>query len=106
MARTEKPARLAGISPFGRIFRFIAYWFGFSGLYAAFAVCPFCGRQGCPVGMASTGTVGLFFAVCVQDWKRFFAFIRQKLKATRTLELSGVPNLHFGSVSMHPECEN
>jgi hypothetical protein len=67
------------MSPFGQLFRFIGWWFGFTGLYTTFAVCPFCGQQGCPVGLASAGTIGLFLALCVQDWKRFFAFIKQNL---------------------------
>jgi hypothetical protein len=67
------------VSPFGRLFRFIGWWFGFTGLYATFAVCPFCGQQGCPVGIASAGTIGAFFALCIQDGKLFFAFLRQKL---------------------------
>jgi hypothetical protein len=29
--------------------------------------------------MASAGTVGAFFALCIQDWKRLFLYIRQKL---------------------------
>lgn len=68
-----------GISPFGHLFRLIASWFGFTGLYAMFSVCPFCGQQGCPVGMASAGTVGAFLALCVQDWKRLFIYIKQKI---------------------------
>jgi len=67
------------LSLFGHLFRFIGWWFGFSGLYAAFAVCPFCSQQGCPVGIASADTIGGFLALCIQDWKRFFAFLRQKL---------------------------
>jgi len=67
------------LSPFGHFFRFLASWFGFTGLYAAFAVCPFCGQQGCPVGIASAGTIGAFFALCFQDWKRLFEYIKQKL---------------------------
>jgi hypothetical protein len=67
------------LSPFGHLFRLLASWFGFTGLYAIFAVCPFCGQQGCPVGMASAGTVGAFFALCFQDWKRLFVYIKQKL---------------------------
>jgi hypothetical protein len=67
------------MSPFGHLFRFIGWWFGFTGLYAMFAVCPFCGQQGCPVGLASAGTIGAFLSLCVQDWKRFFAFIMHKL---------------------------
>jgi len=67
------------LSPFGHLFRFFGWWFGFTGLYAAFAVCPFCGQQGCPVGLASAGTVGAFFALCLQDWKLFLGFLKQKL---------------------------
>ena len=68
------------ISPFGRLFRLIGWWFGFTNLYATFAVCPFCKQQGCPVGMASAGVIGAFFTLCVQDWKRFFTFIRKRIK--------------------------
>ena len=67
------------LSPFGHVFRLLASWFGFTGLYAMFAVCPFCGQQGCPIGIASAGTVGAFFALCFQDWKRLFVYIKQKL---------------------------
>ena len=67
------------LSPFGHLFRLLASWLGFTGLYAMFSVCPFCGQQGCPVGMASAGTVGAFFALCFQDWKRLFVYIKQKL---------------------------
>ena len=67
------------LSPFGHLFRFFASWFGFTGLYSAFAICPFCGQQGCPVGMASAGTAGAFFALCFQDWKRLFGYVKQKL---------------------------
>ena len=66
------------MSPFGHLFKFIGWWFGFTGLYAMFAVCPFCGQQGCPVGLTSAGTVGAFLSLCVQDWKRFLTFIKQK----------------------------
>lgn len=67
------------MSPFGHLCRFFGWWFGFTGLYSMFAVCPFCGQQGCPVGLASTGTVGAFFALCVQDWKRLITFLKHKL---------------------------
>jgi hypothetical protein len=67
------------ISPFGHLFRFIGWWFGFTGLYSMFAVCPFCGQQGCPVGIASAGTIGAFLTLCVQDWKRLLGFIKHKL---------------------------
>ena len=71
------------LSPFGHLFRLIASWFGFTGLYAMFAVCPFCGQQGCPVGMVSASTVGAFFALCFQDWKRLFVYFKQKLNKKR-----------------------
>ncbi len=67
------------MSPFGHLFRFVGWWFGFAGLYSMFAVCPFCGQAGCPAGLASAGTVGAFFALCVQDWKRFFRFLRNRM---------------------------
>lgn len=70
-------------SPFGRLFRLFTSWFGFTGLYAAFSVCPFCGQQGCPVGIASAGTVGAFCALCLQDWKRLFAYIKNRFIALR-----------------------
>jgi len=54
---------------FGHLFILIASWFGFTGLYAMFAVCFFCGQQGSSVGMASVKTVGAFFALCFQVWK-------------------------------------
>ena len=74
------------MSPFGHIFRFFGWWFGFTGLYSMFAVCPFCGQQGCPVGIASAGSVGAFFTLCIQDWKRLFNFLRNKrlLNTTKT----------------------
>ncbi|HJX31864.1 MAG TPA: hypothetical protein VJ624_08470 [Thermodesulfobacteriota bacterium] len=75
------------ISPFGHLFRFIGWWFGFTGLYATFAVCPFCGQQGCPVGLASAGTVGAFLTLCFQDWKRFFRFIKKKLTKEKKVEI-------------------
>jgi hypothetical protein len=71
------------LSPIGRLFRFIGWWFGFTGLYATFTVCPFCGQPGCPVGMASAGAVGAFLALCMQDWRRFLGFRRGKLARGR-----------------------
>nr|WP_321404652.1 hypothetical protein [uncultured Desulfobacter sp.] len=75
-----KPAKL---SPFGRLFRLFASWLGFTGLYAAFSVCPFCGQQGCPVGMASAGTVGAFLALCLQDWKRLFSYVKNRVTSSK-----------------------
>ncbi len=62
------------------LFRFLGWWFGFSGLYAMFAVCPFCGNTGCPVGAGSAGLVGGFMALCMQNWKTFFKFLNKRLK--------------------------
>ena len=64
----------------GRLFRFLVSWLGFTGFYAMFSVCPSCRQQGCPVGLASASTVGAFLALCIQDWKRFVAYIKQKLR--------------------------
>jgi len=64
---SEKAHAKSKMSPFAHLFRFVGWWFGFTGLYAAFAVCPICGQQGCPVGLASAGTVGAFFSLCIQD---------------------------------------
>jgi hypothetical protein len=75
----EKPQARRKMSPFGHLFRFVAKWFGFTYLYAMFSVCPFCGQKGCPIGLASAGTVGAFFALCAQDWKLFFRFLKHKL---------------------------
>jgi len=64
---------------FGQLFRFFGWWLGFTGLYAMFAVCPFCGQQGCPVGVSSAGVVGGFFALVVQNGRGFLRFITRKL---------------------------
>ncbi len=72
------PARK--MSPFGRLFRFIGLWFGFTGLYAAFSVCPFCGQPGCPVGLASSGAIGGLFALCFQDWKILVSYIKNRAR--------------------------
>lgn len=53
----------------GPLFHFLRWGLAFSRLYAMFAVCPFCGRVGCPVGAGSAGLVGGFFALCMQTWK-------------------------------------
>lgn len=63
----------------GHLFWFLGWWFAFSGLYAMFAVCPFCGQVGCPVGAGSSGLIGGFFALCMQNWKAFARFIYSKL---------------------------
>jgi hypothetical protein len=62
----------------GQLLRFFGWWLGFSGLYAMFAVCPFCGQQGCPVGAGSAGIVGGFFALVMQNGRSFLKLITHK----------------------------
>jgi hypothetical protein len=45
----------------GQLFRFSGWFIGFAGLFAMGSVCPFCGKQGCPVGIASAGFMGIIF---------------------------------------------
>jgi len=64
--------------------RFIRWWLTFSGVYAMFGVCPFCGRTGCPIGAGSMGLVGGFFALCMQGvekGKEIVKSLRKKQKA-------------------------
>jgi hypothetical protein len=76
------------LSPIGRFFRFLGWWLGFTGLYATFSVCPFCGQPGCPVGIASAGTVGAFLALCMQDSKRLLGFLRGKMAGKKRRDAS------------------
>ena len=75
----KKVNNVKKLSPFGRLFRLLASWFGFTTLYATFSVCPFCGQQGCAVGIVSASGIGAFFALCAQDWKTLFTFLKKKL---------------------------
>ncbi|MDY6950354.1 MAG: hypothetical protein SWE60_02490 [Thermodesulfobacteriota bacterium] len=68
---SEKHYGKPRLSPVGHFLRFIGWWFGFTGLYATFAVCPLCGQQACPVGVASASTIGAFLTLCVQDCGAF-----------------------------------
>ena len=77
----DKPRRL---SPFGHLFRFLGWWLGFTGLYGVFAVCPFCGAPGCPVGLSTAGSVGAFLALCMQDWRRLFSFLWHKVRRKKS----------------------
>lgn len=61
----------------GPIFRFIAWWIAFTGIYSMFAVCPFCGQAGCAVGAGSAGVIGGFFAFLVQYGSAAFGFIKK-----------------------------
>ena len=60
----------------GPVFRFIAWWFAFTGLYSMVAVCPFCGQAGCAVGAGSAGVVGGFLAFLLQYGKATVGFIK------------------------------
>ena len=64
----------------GVILRFSGWAVGFAGLFAMGGTCPFCGQQGCPVGTASAGIVGLTFASLIQWGKRCFSAIRTLLR--------------------------
>jgi hypothetical protein len=74
-APAPRQRRLAGT------LRYLAWFIAFSGVYSMGAVCPFCGRQGCPTGTASAGMVGLVFASLMQwgrTFRTFLARIRQR----------------------------
>lgn len=83
MTKADSPKSKHPLSPFGHLVRLMASWFGWTGLYAAFSVCPFCGRPGCPIGFISAGTMGAFLTLCMQDWRRFFHYIKNR----KTLKL-------------------
>ncbi len=65
----------AGKRPLGGVMRYLGWFAAFSGVYAMGAVCPFCGRQGCPTGAASAGVIGLVFASLMQWGRSFKAFL-------------------------------
>ncbi|MEO0184608.1 MAG: hypothetical protein ABIL20_02270 [candidate division WOR-3 bacterium] len=61
-----------------KIFRLFGWWLGLSSLYAMFSVCPFCGRQGCPVGAGSAGVVGGILTLFLQNWRHLIRHLRMK----------------------------
>lgn len=63
--------KLKQVPIIGNLFRFLGLWVAFTGIYAMFAVCPFCGQMGCPVGAGSAGVVGGAFALAVNNGKQF-----------------------------------
>ena len=65
------------------LIRFFKWWLIFTGLYSAAAACPFCGNMGCPVGLGSTGAVGAFLALFMQNWKNLFHSIWVKMTRLR-----------------------
>jgi hypothetical protein len=74
----------------GRLFRFLAWWLIFTGIYASSSVCPFCGRAGCPVGGFSAGMVGGFFALLIEKGKVFLNYLADWIAPLRS-------KLHFKS---------
>jgi hypothetical protein len=68
---------------FTRLWNVFVWWLIFSGIYASSAICPFCGRIGCPVGGASAGLVGGFFAVLLPAWKRLLGYFKSPILMSR-----------------------
>jgi hypothetical protein len=58
--------------------RQVLWFLAFFGIYASSSVCPFCGTQGCPVGVAGAAVVGGVFACLWQygksAWEKFRGF--------------------------------
>ncbi|MGB9721496.1 MAG: hypothetical protein ACPL28_08475 [bacterium] len=61
-----------------KIIRFFGWWIGLSSLFGAVTVCPFCGRQGCPVGPGTAGLVGGIFTLFLQNWRHLMRHMRMK----------------------------
>jgi len=59
------------------VIRFFGWWLAFFGLYSSSSVCPFCGQQGCPVGIGSAGLLGVIFAIIIRSWNRITIFSKQ-----------------------------
>ena len=53
---------------FNALLAFLKPWLAFTGLYATFSLCPFCGQSGCPTGIGSAGLVGAVLALFAQKW--------------------------------------
>jgi hypothetical protein len=68
-----------------KILRFLGWWLGLSMLYAMFAVCPFCGRQGCPVGMGGAGLIGGVFALLLQESKIVYQRVKTSIMRIKTV---------------------
>jgi hypothetical protein len=78
--RTGKDDPPVGTTITGKLLKFSGWFFGFAGLFAMGSVCPFCGQQGCPVGAASAGIVGLTFASLFQWGNKFPSAIKTLLR--------------------------
>ncbi len=79
LRRFAKFEKLKQLPIIGNLFRFLGLWLAFTGVFAMFSVCPFCGQMGCPVGAGSAGVVGGFFALAVQNMKNLLNFMQHKL---------------------------
>jgi len=62
-----------------RLWRFLGFWMGISGLYASSTVCPCCGQVGCPVGLAAAGVLGGGLAFILTYARRIWNRIRDRL---------------------------
>ena len=63
-----------------RLLRFLGFWLGLSGLYAAFSVCPICGQPGCPVGAAGAGLLGGVGAFLLTYARTLWRLLRNRLR--------------------------
>jgi hypothetical protein len=79
MSNTNNKSVSAKHSFFNNVLKFLGWWFGFSGLYAMFSVCPFCGQTGCPVGAGTAGVFGGFFA-SIMKGRAFYSALQSKIK--------------------------
>lgn len=64
---------------FRHLLQLFGWWFGFTNLYSAVTICPFCGQQVCPVNMATTGLLGMFSALWVQNRNIAWDFLKKRL---------------------------
>jgi hypothetical protein len=66
--------------------RTVAWWFAFSGIYAASATCPCCGRPSCPVSIAAAGLVGGALTFVIGFVQRFRGEEKQENSEVRNGE--------------------
>ena len=82
LRRFAKFEKLKKLPIIGNLFRFLGLWLAFTGVYAMFSVCPFCGQVGCPVGAGSAGVIGGFFALAVPNMKNLLSLMQHKLSGS------------------------
>ena len=62
------------------VLRALGLWAGFTVFFSSVSVCPFCGQQGCVVGLGTTALFGAVFSFFMMRsrtwagkvWKRLF----------------------------------